>query len=129
MARVAVPWLPEASKRSAWCVVTAGCSGPDDELLVGVAGIGEGVPVQDEPARRRVDEDPGAGGEAGNVASGPPLAELRVLHRQLGGKPCQTRIIGVLRRLHPQLGDGRFATDSQSLSRVRIAGSANKIRT
>jgi hypothetical protein len=67
----------------------AGFGGPDDELLLGVGGGGERVPVEGEFADDGMVECLGADSDAGNVVGGPPLAELGVLDGQLsdeGGK-------------------------------------------
>ncbi|GAA4235619.1 hypothetical protein GCM10023075_56650 [Streptosporangium album] len=72
----------------------AGFGGTDDELLVGVGGAGEDIPVEGEVAGDGVVEGFGAGALAGHMVRGPPLPEVGVLHRQLAHEGGQAGVVG-----------------------------------
>jgi hypothetical protein len=43
----------------------------------------------------------------GDVGAGPPLAELGISDREVADELGETRVLGLARRLHPQVGDDR----------------------
>lgn len=73
-----------------------GLGGPEGELLVGVSGAGQRLPVEGEITDDGVMQGFGAGALAGDVVSGPPSAELGVQHGQLADQRGQLRVVGIL---------------------------------
>lgn len=84
---------------------------PDDELLTGVCGDGEGLPVQNELAHERVPDLLDAAGLGCDVVRGPPSAEVRVLDGEFADEFTEARVVGRLCCLHAQECDA-FGRDT-----------------